>query len=122
MIAWDPLEQLADRPDGFATVNADPSGVELVVYLLLWSVLEQAGAQGCTAADVVAARASSAVVAATAFTPRAGRGGSRPAPDLLADRSAGTGLGTPEIGLVSPGWEDIGLGAITDVVQAAFGP
>jgi hypothetical protein len=125
VITWDPLEQLADRPDGFATVNADPSGLELVVYLPLWSVLEQAGTQGCTAADVVAARASSAVVAATALAPRdlaGGRGGSRPAPDLLADRSAGTGLGTPEIGLVSPGWEDIGLGAITDVVQAAFGP
>ena len=124
VITWDPLEQLADRPGGFATVNADPSGVELVVYLPLWSLLEQADAQGCAAADVVAARVGSAVVAATAFTRRghAGRGGSRPALDLLADFSAGTGLGTPEIGLVSPGWEDIGLGAITDVVQAAFGP
>lgn len=125
VITWDPLEHLAGRPDAFATVNADPSGVELVVYLPFWSVLEQAGAQGCTAADVVAARAGSAVVAATALTPRghAGRDGSRPAPgDLLADRKAGTGLATSEIRLVSPGWEDIGLGAITDVAQAAFGP
>ncbi|HEY6795151.1 MAG TPA: hypothetical protein VI248_10770 [Kineosporiaceae bacterium] len=125
VITWDPLEQLADRPDGFATVNADASGVELAVYLPLWSVLEQAGEQDCTAADVVASWAGSAVVAATALTPRdpaGGRGGIRPAPDLLADRGAGTALGTPEIGLVSPGWEDIGLGAITDVVQAAFGP
>jgi hypothetical protein len=125
VITWDPLEHLADRPDVFATVNADPSGVELVVYLPLWSVLEQAGAQGCTAADVVAARAGSAVSAAAALPrrdPVGGRGGRRPAPDLLADRSPGTDLGTPEIRLVSPGWEDVGLGAITDVVQAEFGP
>jgi hypothetical protein len=125
VITWDPLEQLADRPDGFATANADPSELELVVYLPIWSLLEQAGVQGCTVTDVVAARAGSAVSAAAALTqrdPASGRGGRWPASDLLADRGAGTGLGTPEIVLVSPGWEDIGLGAITDVVQAAFGP
>lgn len=33
VITWDPLERLAARPDGFATVNADASWVELVVYL-----------------------------------------------------------------------------------------
>jgi tetratricopeptide (TPR) repeat protein len=31
-------------------------------------------------------------------------------------------LGTPAIDLVSPGWEDIGLGAITDIVKHTFGP
>jgi hypothetical protein len=31
-------------------------------------------------------------------------------------------LGAPAIDLVSPGWEDIGLGAITDIVKHAFGP
>ena len=31
-------------------------------------------------------------------------------------------MGTPTIGLVSPGWESIGLGAITDIAQHAFGP
>jgi hypothetical protein len=125
VITWDPLEQLADRPGGFATVNADPSGLELVVYLPIWSVLEQAGQQGRTVADVVTARAGSAVVTAAALTqrdPAGGRGGRGPASDLLADRRAGTGLETPEIALVSEGWEDIGLGAITDVVQAVFGP
>jgi len=125
VITWDPLEPLGGRPDGFATVNAGPPGWELVVYLPIWSVLEQAGEQDGTVADVMAAKAASAVVAAAALSqrePAGGRGGSWPAMDLLADDSAGTGLGTPEIGLVSPGWEDIGLGAITDVVQAAFGP
>src|SRR6266511_50413 len=33
VITWDPLERLAARPDGFATVNADASWIELVVYL-----------------------------------------------------------------------------------------
>jgi hypothetical protein len=46
VITWDPLEQLVARPDGFATVNADPSGLELVVYLPIWSVLGLAGGQG----------------------------------------------------------------------------
>jgi hypothetical protein len=80
VITWDPLEQLADRPDGFATLNADASGVELVVYLPLWSVLEQAGAQGRTAADVVAARAGSTVVTAAAHAAGSrGRSGWQPA-------------------------------------------
>jgi hypothetical protein len=41
--------------------------------------------------------------------------------DLLASRAEGAALDTPAIRLVSPGWEDIGLGAITDIVQHAFG-
>jgi hypothetical protein len=125
VITWDPLEQLVARPDGFATINADPSGLELVVYLPIWSVLELAGEQGGTVTDVLAAMAGSAVVTAAALPqrdPAGGRAGRGPASDLLADRSAGMGLGTPEVGLVSAGWEDIGLGAITDIVQAAFGP
>jgi hypothetical protein len=39
-----------------------------------------------------------------------------------SDMSAGAALGPPAIRLVAPGWEDIGLGAITDIVQHAFGP
>jgi hypothetical protein len=126
VITWDPLEWLADRPDGFATVNADLGGVELVVYVPVWSVVEEAAEQGSTVAAVLAAMAGSAVVTAAArelsIALGAGAGPARRSPDLLSDRAAGAALGGPEIRLVSPGWEDIGLGAITDIVQHAFGP
>ena len=126
VITWDPLERLVDRPYGFATMNADPSGSELVVYLPVWSLLEQAGEQKVTVGGVLTAIGGSAVVAAAAderpelADGRAARGLTRR--DLLADRAAGRALGVPRMRLVSPGWEDIGLGAITDIVQAAFGP
>jgi len=126
VITWDPLERLAARPDGFATVNADPSGLELVVYVPVWSVVEEAVEQGGTVAAVLAAMAGSTVVTAAAheWSVTSGRGADRQlaASDLLSDRAAGTALGTPDVRLVSPGWEDIGLGAITDIVQHTFGP
>jgi len=43
------------------------------------------------------------------------------APDLLADPAAGGALGVPRIQAEPPSWDDIGLGAITDIVQHAFG-
>ena len=123
---WDPLERLAARPDGFATVNADASGVELVVYLPVWSVVGLAAGQGGTVAAVLAAMAGSAVVTAAAHEQSfvSGRGADMrlAASDLLSEPAAGSALGVPEVRLVSPGWEDIGLGAITDIVQHAFGP
>jgi hypothetical protein len=125
VITWDPLEWLAARPDGFATVNADPSGFELVVYVPVWSVVEDAVEQGAAVVDVLAAMAGSAVVTVAAHggsdTANRGAGTPRTSSDLLSARAAGTALGVPEVRLVSPGWEDIGLGAITDIVQHAFG-
>ena len=44
------------------------------------------------------------------------------APDLLADLPGGAALGQAVIRADPPSWEDIGLGAIQDVVQRAFGP
>jgi hypothetical protein len=129
-ITWDPLERLADRPEWFATVNPDPPGFELVVYVPVWSLVESAAEQGITAAAVLAAIASSAVLAAAHRQPvTPGRGAGLVAPlSPGAPLESATGSapypasGTPDIGLVSPGWEDIGLGAITDIVQHAFGP
>src|SRR5664279_4856534 len=42
VITWDPLERLAPRPNGFATVNGGPPDLELVVYTPVWSVVELA--------------------------------------------------------------------------------
>ncbi len=127
VITWDPLELLAPRPDAIATVNADPAGVELVVYVPCWSLAGLAGTQDGTVAGGLGALAGSVVLTADAHE-QAVRSGSYPdlviaggAPDLLADRASGAALGTPEIRLISPGWEQIGLGAITDIVQHVFG-
>jgi hypothetical protein len=132
VITWDPLERLATRPDGFATVNVDADGSELVVYIPVWSLVEAARAQHTTVSAVLAAMAGSAVVTATrvaeatvesTMASRSGRPRGRASDtDLLADRAAGAALGTPTIGLIAPGWESIGLGAITDIAQHAFGP
>lgn len=128
LITWDPLEHVAvPRPTGFATVNTDPAGGELPVYLPLWALTEQAVGHDVTLASVIGNLASSAVttlamnqlLAAADHAPHRARAAQ---PDLLADPTAGAALGTPQIHLVSPTWQDIGLGAITDIVQHAFGP
>jgi len=126
VITWDPLDGVAPRPDGVATVNVDP--LELAVYVPSWSLLERATGRDGTIAAVLGTLAGSAVMTAATHE-QSVMSGSYPrlvtegvVPDLLSDVSAGAALGSADIRLVSPGWEDIGLGAITDVVQHAFGP
>jgi hypothetical protein len=128
VITWDPLEAITARPDGFVAVNVGDPGLELAVYLPSWSLAELATERNRTIASVIGALAGSAVVTAGAHEhsvisgayPRLVIEGALP--DLLSDVAAGAALGLPDIRLVSPGWEDIGLGAITDIVQHAFGP
>jgi hypothetical protein len=36
VVTWDPLELSTPRPVAAATVNADPPGLEVVVYVPLW--------------------------------------------------------------------------------------
>jgi tetratricopeptide (TPR) repeat protein len=128
LLTWDPLEWLGPRPDAFATVNAASPGLELVVYAPLWSVLKRAATDATTAAAVLEAMAGSAVAVAAANQdavraeryPLLLRAGSVPA--LLSEPPGGAGRGDPAWRLVSHGWEPIGLGAITDIVQDAFGP
>jgi len=128
VITWDPLEGMAPRPDGFATVNVGPPGLELAIYVPSWSLLELATERDGTVAAVIGTMAGSAVLTAAAHEQPVMSGSySRlvtegVAPDLLSDVSAGAALGPAGIRLASPGWEDIGLGAITDIVQHAFGP
>lgn len=122
VITWDPLELRPPRPAAFATVNTGP--LELAVYLPFWSPAEQ----GTTFAAVLSAVAGAAVATAAAQHsavtsgryPQLVRQGA--APDLLSDLASGAALGPAAVELVSLGWEDIGLGAITDIVQQAFGP
>jgi tetratricopeptide (TPR) repeat protein len=128
VVTWDPLEHQAPRPVAAATVNAGPPGLEIVVYVPVWWVMESVAGRQVPVAEVVGELAGSAVVVAAhneeAVTEgrylRLRRQGS--VPDLLGEPAAGAALGIPELSLVSEGWEPIGLGAIADVVQDALGP
>jgi hypothetical protein len=127
VITWDPLEHRAPRPDGFAAINVDHDGSELVVYLPIWSLVDMSRTQRTTVRAVIGALTGSAVatVADILHSPADAvttTGRTTDVDDLLADRVGGTALGTPTIGLVSPGWEEIGIGAITDIVTHTFGP
>jgi hypothetical protein len=126
LVTWDPLEHDVSRPVAFATVDAGPPGLEVEVYIPVWVLMAAAG-QGERVAEVVGEFAGSAVVVAASeeeavvsgrYPALAGKGS---VAHLLDQRQAGAGLGAPEVTLVSEGWEPIGLGAISDVVQDALG-
>jgi tetratricopeptide (TPR) repeat protein len=127
VVTWDPLEHHVPRPVVFATVNAGPPRLEVVVYIPVWVLMAAAGREE-RVVDVVGELGGSAVVVAAAnenavvdgrYSTLVSRG---TVPRLLDQRPAGAGLGTPTVTLVCDGWEPIGLGAISDVVQDAFGP
>lgn len=128
VITWDPLELHVGRPTGFATVNTGDLGLELAVYLPIWSLFELAPERGGTVAAVLGAMGGSAVLIAAAHEDSVDSGRypdlliEQEAPDLLAEPVSGSELGPAVIQAVSVEWEDIGLGAITDIVQHAFGP
>ena len=128
VITWDPLETWAPRPTAAATVNAGPPDLEVVIYVPLWSLYQAGTGSLRPVVEVIAELAGSAVVVAADHVESivAGRYprevGAGSVPELLSERDAGARLGVPHLSLVSPGWEPIGLGAITDVVQGAFGP
>jgi len=125
VVTWDPLEWLAPRPEAVATSNTWP--LEIVVYVPVWSLAEMATRRQTTMAAVLARLGGRAITTAAAhedavtsgrYADLAARG---QVPDLL---SADTGpeLGEAVIAAEAPSWDAIGLGAITDFVQQAFGP
>src|SRR5690349_21969409 len=128
VITWDPLAGMVERPDAFATTNGGSADLEIVVYVPAWSLVRTAATRNSTLASVLGALVGSAVVAASRFEDivSAGRYPDLAArgelPDLLSAPVDGSALGAASITAVSVGWEPIGLGAITDLVQHAFGP
>jgi Tetratricopeptide repeat len=125
VVTWDPLEWLAPRPEAVATANAWP--LEIVVYVPVWSLAEMAARRETTMAAVLADLGGRAITAAAAhrdavtsgrYAECAARG---EVPGLLSGDPA-PALGEAVITAEAPSWDDIGLGAITDFVQEAFGP
>jgi hypothetical protein len=128
VLTWDPLETDAPRPDGFTAANPGSPGLEIAVYVPIWRLIDLAAARREPAAATLTAIAGSAVVTAAMHEQEVPAGRypvlvvEHSAPDLLGDLPAGATLGPAVIGADPPSWEDIGLGAIQDAVQHAFGP
>jgi Flp pilus assembly protein TadD len=122
VVTWDPLEWLAPRPEAVATANAWP--LEIVIYVPVWSLAEAARREETTIAAVLAGLGGRAVATAAAHEDAvtsgryAGLAARGEVPDLLS----GPALGEAVFRAESRGWDEIGLGAITDFVQQAFGP
>src|SRR5580704_3788650 len=125
VVTWDPLEWLAPRPEAVATASAWP--VEIVVYVPVWSLAEMAARRETTMAAVLAELGGRAITAAAAhedvvtagrYAELAARG---QVPGLLSGDPA-PAFGEAVITADAPSWDDIGLGAVTDFVQEAFGP
>src|SRR6266702_100413 len=125
VVTWDPLEWLATRPEAVATANAWP--LEIVIYVPVWSLAEMARREETTAAAVLAGLGGRAVATAAVYEDAVTSGqyaeltARGEVPDLLSGDPA-SARGEVTIVAESPQWDAIGLGAITDFVQRAFGP
>lgn len=125
VVTWDPLEWLVPRPEAVATASAWP--LEIVVYVPVWSLTEMARRRETTIAAVLAGLGGRAIATAAAHedTVTSGRYAELAArgdvPGLLSGKST-PALEDAVITAESAEWDDIGLGAITDFVQQAFGP
>jgi hypothetical protein len=125
VVTWDPLEWVGPRPEAVATASTPP--LEIVVYVPVWSLAEMAAGRATTMAAVLAELGGRAITVAAAhedavisglYAELAARG---KVPGLLSGDPA-SALGEAVITAVGPSWDPIGLGAITDFVQEAFGP
>jgi hypothetical protein len=125
VVTWDPIEWLAPRPEAVATANAWP--LEIVIYVPVWSLADMAEREETTVAAVLARLGGRAVATAAAHEDAVTSGRYAElttrgeVPDLLYGDPA-SAWGEAIIVAESQEWDAIGLGAITDFVQRAFGP
>ena len=130
VVTRDPLDWLPDRGTAWATVNGseDSDGLELPVYVKLDEVQ---GRMATSRGDIAAALGPLCAMAlqgamrcqgvalAGAYPELAFRG---EVPALLNPESDRQPREAPNIAIRHAGWEPMGLGAIQDLVQDAFGP
>ena len=128
VITRDPLGWIPGRGNAWATVNSDGDVLELPVYVTHDEVQRRLVAAGGELTPALAALGETVVtnaarcegiVLAGAYPDMASRGA---LPRLLDNEVDAPVLGTPVVSVQSEGWEPIGLGAIQDLVQDAFGP
>jgi len=128
LLTWDPLEWVGDRGPGWATSTGDGDSCEVVLYLPLAETLRRGEEAEETIVAVLGAFAGSVLAVGARYEqalvagiyPQLSRVGE--APSLLSEVGSLPGSSVPELALAQGGWEPIGLGAIQDLVQEAFGP
>ena len=128
LLTWDPLEWVGERGPGWATASGDGDSCEVVLYLPLAETLRGAEEGEETVAAVLGAFAWSVLAVGVRYEqalvagiyPQLAQVGE--APGLLSEVGSRPGSAAPELALAQGGWEPIGLGAIQDLVQEAFGP
>jgi hypothetical protein len=120
VLTWDPLEWLPGRePSPWVTATGDGDWCEVVAYLH-WDALGHDGPAtlaDCAARLLAGVASHEALVVSGGYAQLAAAGA---APPLLDDR--GASLPGLRLEVVSDGWDPIGLGAIQDLVQEAYGP
>lgn len=121
IITRDPLDWIPGRDHAWATVNADGDTFELVVYVTVAAV-RRALAAGTDLATAVGRYGESAVLRGAAAEHLLISGAQPPLVGLLDALDAPSRLGSPALRASAQGWEPLGLGAIQDLVQEAFGP
>jgi hypothetical protein len=128
VITRDPLDWLPNRGTAWATSNADGDSLELVLYVTLEEVLRCARESDGDLATAVGPLCETAVLGAIrcqgvmisgAYPELAFRGET---PRVLTPADDAGRLRTPAIVVRHTGWEPMGLGALQDLVQDAFGP
>ncbi len=128
VINRDPLDWLRDRGTAWATSNGDGDVLELPMYVTRDEVQRRLAAAGGDLVAAVAPLCETAVLGAIdcqgillagGYPELAFRG---KAPRLVGLDADQPRLGTPAVSVRDAGWEPIGLGAIQDLVQDAFGP
>jgi hypothetical protein len=127
-----PLDWLGDRALAWVTVNADGDTLELPLHVALEEIqrrLQSTDGDLLSAIAplaervVVAAADNQGIVLAGAYADLAFRAEISGLLDSdVGEADPSLSLGMPRVGVRSDGWEPIGLGAIQDLVQDAFGP
>ena len=127
VVTQDPLSWIADRGDAWTSVTVHDDVLEVDLYLALDAVRRAIEASGGDVAAAIGRYAGPVMNAALAreeelvagdYPDRAARGET---PRLAADPDGDRGaFGTPQI-QVKQDWSPLGLGALTDLVQYAFG-
>jgi SEC-C motif len=127
VITRDPLDWLPHRGLAWATSNGDGDHLELPVYVTLSQVQRRLSATSRDLAAAIGPLCETAVLGAIRCQGVLLAGGypelafRQDVPPLLSG-SHQRRLGTPAITVQQTAWEPIGLGAIQDLVQNAFGP
>lgn len=136
VITRDPLDWLRDRGTAWATSNGDGDGLELPIYITREDVQRRLAAAGGDVAAAVGPLCEAAVLGAIRCQGILLAGGypelafRDEIPRLLTpagdgprqETQGGRRLGTPTVTVPHGGWEPVGLGAVQDLVQEAFGP